>query len=488
MTRNSGVARPDDGFRRRPADRQTAVPVGGRQISATTRFPQVAAVIAAALIWSTSYAVAKRVLAHVGPVTSGSWRFLLAAVLLAGIVRARPGWTRPQGRQLLMLSASGVLGITVFFAMENIGLQLATASDAALIVAAQPLMAMCIEFLVVRQRLRVTRVCGVIVAMTGVGLIVGNGAAVGGTHRYTGDLLMLLNSVVWAAYTFLSRSSSRGCSPLVATYYQTVAGALGFLLAALVAEPGEWRVPPLSTALLVGYLAVFCSVAAFLLYNYGLTGMASSTAVGLLNLVPVFGLVSAATVTGESIQGRQLLGGLVVIAGVAVGSRELAGRAPVEPDTLIVSPTVSSGKDGEVAEEAIGPEKCAIVVDRALPPGLAMNAGSVLALSIGRFTEGVVGPAVKDGSGTVHRGVTTIPVPVLVADADQVRDIVLAAQKRTDVIAVDFTSIAQSSRTYDEYADRTAPVPTAELPYVGVAVAGPRKAVDKLTGSLPLFR
>lgn len=139
-------------------------------------------------------------------------------------------------------------------------------------------------------------------------------------------------------------------------------------------------------------------------------------------------------------------------------------------------------------EESSRPEKCAIVVDRDLPPGLAMNAASVLALSIGRFTDGIVGPDVKDGSGATHRGVTMIPVPVLTAGAGQVRDIVLRAHDRADVVVVDFTSIAQSSRTYDEYVDRTAPATTEELPYVGVAVAGSRKAVDKLTGSLPLFR
>jgi len=415
----------------------------------------------------------------------------LAAVVLAVVVRTRGGWTRPSDRQLVFLAVSGLLGITLFFALENIGLGLATASDAALIVAAQPLMAMCIEFLVLRMRLSPVRVGGVILAMTGVVLIVRNGAQAGGTHRYIGDVLMLLNSIVWAAYTFLSRMSGKGCSTVVSTYYQTLAGAAGFLVTAVIAEPQEWRVPSLSISALVAYLAVFCSVAAFLLYNYGLTGMASSTAVSLLNLVPVFGLVSAVAIAGEPIEGRQVAGGVVVILGVTLGTRDFGaqknrpeGPQPQKP----AAPTSQPRKDEPVPEERRSHEKVAVVIDRDLPPGLAMNAASVLALSIGRFTEGVVGPDVKDGSGAIHRGVTMIPVPILTAAAGQVRDIVLRAQERTDVVAVDFTSIAQSSRTYDEYVDRTAPTPTEDLPYVGVALAGPRKAVDKLTGSLPLFK
>ncbi len=133
-------------------------------------------------------------------------------------------------------------------------------------------------------------------------------------------------------------------------------------------------------------------------------------------------------------------------------------------------------------------EKCAIVVDKELAPGLAMNTVAALSLSVGKFVDGIVGDAVKDGDGRSHTGITAIPLPILKGGGADLTDIVAKAAELPDVFLVDFTSIAQSSRTYDEYTRRTFELPTAQLPYIGVAVCGSRAAVNKLTGSLPLYR
>jgi len=64
----------------------------------------------------------------------------------------------------------------------------------------------------------------------------------------------------------------------------------------------------------------------------------------------------------------------------------------------------------------------------------------------------------------------------------------LASHGASDVFVVDFTSVAQSSRSYEEYTRRTAKLTTGELPYIGIALCGSKTAVDKITGSLPLYR
>jgi hypothetical protein len=142
----------------------------------------------------------------------------------------------------------------------------------------------------------------------------------------------------------------------------------------------------------------------------------------------------------------------------------------------------------EVLATVMAPEKCAIVIDASLPLGLALNTAAVLALSVGRFVDGVLGDDVKDADGTVHRGITRIPVPILRGDPDLLRDLVIKAAVRSDVFLVDFTATAQTSMTYEEYTGRMAELQTAELPYIGVALSGRKQAVNKLVGSLPLYR
>lgn len=62
------------------------------------------------------------------------------------------------------------------------------------------------------------------------------------------------------------------------------------------------------------------------------------------------------------------------------------------------------------------------------------------------------------------------------------------AEETVDMVVVGFSSLAQSCRTYQEYIDRMAATPTSQLEFVGVGLFGPKRAINRLTGSLPLLR
>jgi drug/metabolite transporter (DMT)-like permease len=281
-----------------------------------TRGLSTAAVLAAALIWSSSFAVTKVALAEVPPMTLGAVRFVVAAVVLGAVVHGGR-FPLPSPRRRLTLGAAGLLGITAYFALENLGVELATASDATLIVAAYPLITLVLSG---RAAFSPTRLIGMLLAVAGVWLVVREQA---GGHRLWGDVLLVAGGFAWAVYNLVARRDGSGASTIVVTYYQTLAGAGGFVVLSLT-EADRWSVPSGGNLLRIGFLAVFCSVAAFLLYNYGLRGLEPSVAVNLLNVVPVAGLGWAVLLAGESLTLWQLFGGAVVLAGVFLGSRRNA--------------------------------------------------------------------------------------------------------------------------------------------------------------------
>lgn len=284
------------------------------------RSAAIAAVAIAALIWSTSFALTKVLLETVPPLTIGAIRFSAAAVILAFAARCQPGWKRPPTRSVTAMGASGLLGITVYFALENVGVDLATASDATLVVASYPILTLLIGAGLGQERITPIKTGGMILAVLGVWLVIREGAQQSGTHRLAGDLVLVLGGVVWAGYNMVARRSGAGYSALTATYYQTCAGALGFVLLAPL-ERSQWQVPGAADLASLLYLAALCSGVAFLLYNWGLKHLPSATAVNILNLVPVFGLVAAVVVAGESIRFWQGLGGVIVIGGVILSLR-----------------------------------------------------------------------------------------------------------------------------------------------------------------------
>lgn len=58
----------------------------------------------------------------------------------------------------------------------------------------------------------------------------------------------------------------------------------------------------------------------------------------------------------------------------------------------------------------------------------------------------------------------------------------------SELAVVDFTDLAQSCRTYEEFTEKMKHTPSDDLHYFGITICGTKKKVNKLTGSMPLLR
>lgn len=134
--------------------------------------------------------------------------------------------------------------------------------------------------------------------------------------------------------------------------------------------------------------------------------------------------------------------------------------------------------------------KCVMVIDKELPVGVIANTAGILGITLGRELPEQVGVDVADASGTLHRGIVETPVPILQGTPDSIRDLRerLYSPDFEDVLAVDFSDAAQSCRTYDEWIRKAAGIPEGDLRYLGLAICGAKKKVNRLTGNLPLLR
>lgn len=135
-------------------------------------------------------------------------------------------------------------------------------------------------------------------------------------------------------------------------------------------------------------------------------------------------------------------------------------------------------------------QKCVMVIDESLPLGIIANTTAIMGLTLGKLMPETIGVDVCDKSGCMHRGVIEFPVPILKATKDIIKEIreTLYEDKFQEVTTVDFFDVAQGCKTYDEYIKKIAKVEEGELTYYGVALCGPKKLVNKLTGSMPLLR
>ncbi|TXK84101.1 DMT family transporter [Paenibacillus sp. N3.4] len=274
----------------------------------------------AILLWSTSFVGTKIAYNSFPPLTLGAARFIIASVILGAIMLARKEFVRPTPKDMGLMGLSGILGTTLYFALENIGLEMTTASSAALIVASYPAITALLEFVLFRVKISWLKVLGIVMAVVGVYQISG-GSQRDSSDQLTGNLILILAGFVFAAYNFTTRKVVKNYSMVTVSFYQTIAGTIAFIPLAII-ERSRWQVPSTESLWMLLYLGIFCSVAAFMLYNYGLRNLSSGTAVALMNLVPLFGVLFSTLFLHEVLHLFDLIGGMIIIIGVILSVRE----------------------------------------------------------------------------------------------------------------------------------------------------------------------
>lgn len=134
--------------------------------------------------------------------------------------------------------------------------------------------------------------------------------------------------------------------------------------------------------------------------------------------------------------------------------------------------------------------KCVMLIDGSLPVGVMANTAAILGVTLGTKVPECVGRDVADANGFSHAGIVTLPIPVLKADSEVLKRIrgKLQEPDYADLVTVDFSDVAQSCRTYDQYIQNAADTGEQDFTYLGIALYGPKKKVNRLTGSIPLLR
>ena len=135
-------------------------------------------------------------------------------------------------------------------------------------------------------------------------------------------------------------------------------------------------------------------------------------------------------------------------------------------------------------------EKCVMVIDENLPLGLIANTAAIMGITLGKEMPEVVGANVSDQSGNQHLGIIEFPEPVLKGTPEVIKEIreKLYQPEFQELSVVDFSDLAQGCKTYDEFIGKMGETPENTLQYSGIAICGPKKKVNKLTGSMPLLR
>ncbi len=284
----------------------------------------------AIVLWGISFVATRLALREVQPVTLIFTRFALGVALLYVVLAARRVPLLPPRSSWVAMAGLGFIGIFIHQLLQSHALTLTTAVRTGWLIGITPIVSALLAALFLRERFGAGKIAGLLVGLLGVALVVTRGRldpellALPSTW---GDFLILLSTVTWSVYTVLGHDTIRRVGSLRATAGTMLAGWL--MMSPWFLGSEGWRelsqVSSVSWAAIL-FLGFGCSGVAYWCWYGALERVETSRVAAFLYVEPLVTVVAAIPLLGERVGWSTAVGGVVVLAGVALVQR--SGKRP----------------------------------------------------------------------------------------------------------------------------------------------------------------
>ncbi len=309
------------------------------------------AILAATLLWGVSTSAAKLALLDWPPLTQAWLRFVVALLVLIPFNRMM-GSRLALGRMPALL---GLIGVALFYALHNLGLQFTSGVNASLILdGGTPALMIVLGAFLLRERPGRRAGAGLLISLAGIGVVVLANDSSGFGSFGLGDVLIIVSAALWALYAVIGKNvfAAEGVMPVVSG--SSLYGVLFLALPALV-EVSHGGGPTLTWqgGGIMLFLGAGCSALAYLFLGHALTHLTAWRVASWSTLMPLVGVVAAMILLREEIGRGQLAGGGLILLGVVLTSlpnaagagRKIAPSDSAQPDADHIHP----GAAGRVA-------------------------------------------------------------------------------------------------------------------------------------------
>ena len=291
-------------------------------------------VVFAMLCWAGAGIAVKEALVVFSPLTLIVLRFTLAIVLmlLVGVLFRRNevlGLQRVDKRDIPLFVLGGLFQPFLYFIFETYTYQsFASPTIAEAMLSTQPIMAPILAFIILREKVTRNNVVGILISTMGMLLLLLVGANNFALGNPWGVLLAIVTVSMSVGYTIiLRRIPTRYSSLSIVFYVQLVALVLFYAVWGVFDRQSlqDTIVPlsaDLSPVIAVGYLAVFASVTAFILFCYTVRQIGVTRANVFNNVRPVFTALLMWVIFDEQLPIWKWVGIIVIVIGLFISQKQ----------------------------------------------------------------------------------------------------------------------------------------------------------------------
>jgi len=278
-----------------------------------------------ALIWGVNYTSVKFGTSIIDPLAFNGVRVTLAAAALVIIAQLATrffaleslGW--PNKRDVIALLLLGTLGNGLYQILFVEGIARTRAGDAALLISASPAFIAIIGRIRGSEHVTARGALGIALSILGMAFVVIGTTSAGPSHRATllGDSLLLISSLCWSIYTVFSQPYTHRVGGLHLSAVTMVGGMVPMLAVATPAILAtHWAALPNLGWVSLAYSGLFALVIAYLFWYNGVRVLGPTRTAMYSNMQPVFALLVAWLVLGETITAWQIAGAISIITGL----------------------------------------------------------------------------------------------------------------------------------------------------------------------------
>jgi drug/metabolite transporter (DMT)-like permease len=279
----------------------------------------------AVIFWGTSFIATKVALNELTPKTIISLRLIMASSLLLIIALIRKEDFSVNCRNHLNIFVLALIAVFHLW-IQVTGLKFTTAANTGWIIGTAPIFMAILALIFFREKITVLQIIGIVIAMTGLLLLVGKGDITNiNLIENKGDLLVLASAFTWGVYSMVNKKISLSYPPLMTILYL-------FIMMAIIIIPFNLNKETINSVIhlssiswvAVLFLGLFCSGTAYVIWAYALREMESAKVGAFLYFEPFVTVLAAWIFLAETITTLMILSGIIITIGVfMVNKKEL---------------------------------------------------------------------------------------------------------------------------------------------------------------------
>lgn len=269
-------------------------------------------------IWACSFLFTQGALKSFNPITAVTIRMTMAACFLGcyGLLSRSLQMVRRKDVPLFLMA--GFAQPFCYFVCEAYGLTMVSATVASVILSTIPLFSPVFAWLIVRERVTVTNVAGIVISLVGVLLIVFERQQM--VVRPLGLICLFASVLAAVVYSALLRKIPSSYSNVSIVFYVHLASLCFFYPTFLIFDLRHWgerAVLPSSVVCLV-VLALFASMLGYILFCKSVRVIGVTRSNAFCNVMPGVTALAVWIIFGEQLPAVKWVGIAIVIAGLFV--------------------------------------------------------------------------------------------------------------------------------------------------------------------------